>query len=431
MKNKLLFAALFFFIFPPHVIVFGMTIKVVYFSIFIPSILGGVSYLKSKEKKSEIEMTLFLMILSLIYFSLLSIAHGAIDFQISLEIINGLIIFFASLFYVGRYKKIYGDEFPNNICHDLHMAGFVQAIIVILTFLSPAFRESLYSFIGTTETANRYLFMDVEVRRFQGIVPSGFSFLSTTHALLMVCGFWELCEKKDRNLLYLIKFAIMQLTIFLSILLIGRTGIIVILIYTVLVAYILYKQSRPGQDKILHIKYKSIFIISILFALVFLALVLIVDIEYFIPNIEFAFELILNLYNHGALDRTTSGVLESHYFLPDNTFELLFGTGNFGRNGVLEYVDSDVGYIIFITGSGILGLFIAYSFYYVGLYHSALNNKYIPRMSYYLIGLIAVIAIGNAKDYYFISHIGYSQLYFLFFSVLALSNFIHTRKVLH
>ena len=102
---------------------------------------------------------------------------------------------------------------------------------------------------------------------------------------------------------------------------------------------------------------KIVFFISILF----LFLILLLDLEKFKHNIDWAFELFINFFNNKNISSaSTEHLFNEMFFLPQNELDILFGIGNFGRNEMLPYINSDSGYILFIHGYGIIGTIFSF-----------------------------------------------------------------------
>jgi hypothetical protein len=292
---------------------------------------------------------------------------------------------------------------------DLNKAGILQSAIVIATFISPGFKYFLYNFISITEKSNRYLFGEVLNERYQGIVCSGFSFLSTTHALLLVVGvFGFYMSNRKYRLNEIILFCLGQLVIFVSIVLIGRTGFVVILIF--LSAFFIIRVS--DITKYLRLSKKSIKLYSVFLVLSF-TILFNVDVSKYSDNINYAFETVIAYTESRELDRSVTGILQNHYIFPDTTLEMLFGTGNFGRSANLPRIPSDVGYVLFIFGAGIFGILVGYSFYLMGFYYSYKYHRLNPYLSTFIVVYLFVIIIVNLKDFYYISYSGYTQIYFI------------------
>jgi hypothetical protein len=414
-KRYLLFAGLFFLMFPPHILIGGFILKTYFLFIVLPGLIGGLIFILKRKGTIVEKNTISLLMMALAYFILLSGIGLFKDISVVSQTMLGFVILFACWLYVNMYRKKYGEQYVSQLLLDLNKACVINSIFVILTFLSPGFKHLLYSFIGITETSRRYLFGDVSVARFQGIVPSGFSFLSTTHALLLVAGIWGFyINKKKYNMFGIIWFAICQIIIFGAILLIGRTGLIIVLLFTF--ALIFYRLKFIVQT--LRIFKKSVLLIM---TILVISITILVSINFtkFKKNIDFAFELVISYTQKGKLDRSTTEVLTHQLIFPKKTFELIFGTGNFGRSKSLPYVYSDVGYVLFITGAGIVGMLIGFSFYIAGLYYSYKYRALNPYLSWYITVFFVALLILNLKDYYYISQVGYSQVFFIMICILG------------
>jgi hypothetical protein len=207
---------------------------------------------------------------------------------------------------------------------------------------------------------------------------------------------------------------ILLLSLFLS----GRTGFFVFgfgLIYYLIVSW--------AQGKKLH--FKNILIVNfILFLIPVLILTYVVDFSDFERMINWFFEIFINvLEGNGATSASTDVLLNDMYFLPDGAMNLLFGTFNFGRSDYLPYINSDVGYVLFIYGAGLLGLFISFSLYGY-FYIVSLNFKNDQRLSFILKFILFMVFIGNFKDEYYFSIDGITPILMI---IVALIGFIKNK----
>jgi len=379
-------------------------------------------YFKNGERNNVEKNTLALMFLALVYFVAISCIDAFKDTSVIKEVLTGIIILFACFYFVHCYHKNYGERFVARLFIDLNKVGILHSAVVIATFVSSDFKYFLYDFISVTDKSMRYLFGEVEHERYQGIVVSGFSFLSATHALLLVLGVWGFYMNNKRYRLGdIFLFCLGQLMIFVSIGLIGRTGFVVLLVFLIalfiLRAYNFIKDFRLSTKTI-----KLVFA----FLILSIAMLFTVDISRYSKNINYAFETAICYIESRELDRSSTYILQHHFIFPDSTFDILFGTGNFGRSSNLAYIPSDVGYALFIHGAGIFGMFVGYGFYFLGLYY---GYKY-RQLNSYLSAFIAVyffaLMILNLKDYYYISYAGYSQIYFI--ALCALGKCVECRN---
>jgi hypothetical protein len=101
------------------------------------------------------------------------------------------------------------------------------------------------------------------------------------------------------------------------------------------------------------------------------------------------------------------------FIFSHDIFEIIFGTGNFGRGE--NYIDSDIGWVLFISGGGILGVLILYAPYVYMIYFGLANKK-----KFYLNNILSVtvilLLVLNFKDIYYLSH-GYIQPIYILFSM--------------
>jgi hypothetical protein len=415
LKNYLYFVGLFFLIFSPHIMVFGVVVKTVYVFIVAPGLAGIYLYSKARERNIVETRTLSFMFLSLLYFIALSGIGTFQEISVVKEILMGVIILFACFFYVHYYHKIHGNSFVTHIFFDLNMVGVCHSCIVIATFLWPSFKRFLYDYVSVTERSMRYLFGEVENERYQGIAVSGFGTLSTTHALLLVAGVWALyMDNRRLRTGRVILFWLRQLLIVVAIGLIGRTGFVIVLVF-VGALFALRAREFLRDMRVSSRTIKSAFAILVLSVTVFLT----VDVSRYSRNIDYAFETVIRFKESREFDGSTTEVLQNQWIFPDTIVGVLFGTSNFGRSDELTYIPSDVGYVLFIFGAGIFGMFVAYGFYLVGLYYAYRFRVLYPYLSAYIVIFLFALIILNLKDYYFISYAGHSQIYFIMLCALG------------
>jgi hypothetical protein len=403
---------LFFLFFPPHIKVFGIIFKTVYFFITIPAVLGAYSYLKNGRNNVIVRKTLLFMLIGCVYLILLSALGSFQDLSAVVDMVKGIIILFACYYFVSVYQRIYGERFLIKIFYDLNTVGVIHAVIVLLTFLSPEFMSFLYEFVSVTDKSAKYLFGEAQGYRYQGLVASGFSFLSTTHALLFVMGIWAFYMDEARHgLVRIIYFLLCQFLLVTSIALIGRTGFVVIMIF--LIVFFLWQFSSTFRRVSISMKIIRLLSVALIFSLAVATVMRYsIDFDKYLINLRFAFEFIYTWNETGSiLTSSTQHLLENEFFLPDNLFSLFFGTSNFGRSG--SYIYSDVGWVLLIFGAGIIGLLFAFSFYFVGIYYSYRYRRINRYIWMFIVAHAIMIVVLNLKDYYFISHAGYSQLYFI------------------
>lgn len=405
--------AIFFFLFPPQVIIGGVIIKTMMIFIGIPGIFGIILFLRRKIHSIILSKTLIFMLIGFCYLIIISGIYGFLDTNTIRAMVLGFIILFAAYYFISIYQKLYKDNYVSRLLWDLYFAGVLHSIIIIISFLSQDFRDLLYQWINVSEKAAVHIDLNF---RSQGIVYSGFSALSTSMALLLITGivvFYK--RRKSYKLHKIILFNLGLLLIFVAIVLIARTGIIVVILgITFNLIWRNYKKSNP--IRIFFTTLKSVIVLSLFIALGSIYL----DLSAFEKTISFASTPFIDFFTRGPSSVwIVQELLHNHYFFPDNFLDLLFGTSNFGRGDNLPHISSDVGYVIFIFGAGIIGLILAYSFYLVVLHYALKRRKINSRLSFLLVFYFIILLIANLKDYYFIGFNGYSQIFFLLTCALA------------
>ncbi len=418
------FMGLFFLFFPPHVLIFGVVIKTVYFFIVVPAIMGIYVFVVKGERNIVVKKVLLFMTLGLVYLVLRAGIEYFRDISAIREMVMGFVIFFACYYFVYMYQLMYADQYLVRLFIDMNTVGVLHSVIIISTFLFPEFKLFLYDFIAVTGKSYKYLFNEVNVPRYQGIVQSGFSFLSTTHALLLIIGVWGFyMDKKNYRLSRIILFLFGQLILFTSIALVGRTGFVVLLMF--LCIFVLWRiKLFLIHPFVLKKTAKLIFAFIGFLIVIFYS----IDFSNYAVNLKHAFEFIFNWMETGRLFTfSTSVLLENEYFFPDNMFDLIFGISKFGRSINCPRIASDVGYVLFIYGAGIFGMLIAYSFYFVGVYYACKYRRLNQHLAIFIIVYFIMLIIVNFKDYYFVSYSGYIQVYFIM--ICALSRYVDYRKI--
>jgi len=397
--------------------------KTYIFFIILPAALGFMNYFFNNGSGKISNNVLAFILISFLYigiFEFIGLLNGVIDYSFTKDVLMGLLLFFSAYFIVNKYRLIYGHDFIDCITKHLFFCGVIHGSIILLVAFSNEFNEFLYQFISLSDKQEKYNFGEVAVRRYSGLLPTGFSTLSVTHALLMSLGIFNLWAYKQKQstpslLLYSLSFLIL----FVSILYIGRSGLILILSYLffflIYWAYFTIKTSRTSFTMM-----KSVGIILLIgFFIAWL-----VDFEQYKEVIEASFEFAIRYMETGTLGTgSTDTVINSMLIFPTDTLTLILGNGNFGRGS--HPISSDLGFVYFVNGVGVLGTIFAFSFYFVLTYHA-----YKLRHYNYLLFLVFIIFIIfliplNFKDLYFLAFNGYAKIFFIF---LFIYHFISKEK---
>jgi len=408
MKSIFLKIWLFFLVFAPVFKLFGFKVNSSYFFILLPAGIGFFYFYYKKEKNILINNLLKILIISGLFLFMRQSVALFIDISIIRELFIGFSLFFSSYYYVKVYVRIHQNNFYKNIINDLYLVGLLHAFIVVFTFLFPSIKSTIYDFIWVTPKAAKYLLAEASGFRFQGIVQSGFSYLSTTHALFFILGIMKFKLKTNPSILKIGNHVLCQMIILLSIVLIGRTGLVILVLF--FTGYLFYSFSK--FVKRLFISKKLLTLLSLLLITIII-LMYTIDFSYYQKQMKFAFEVYYYYLDTGRIGTVSTDVLQqTEYFLPDNLLEILVGTGvyNFGQDGL--GVASDVGWVRFIFGSGVIGIIIAYAFFYFSSFYAYKYFRVMPVLAFFILFYSFLLIIINIKDFYFLT-LGPLQIFFI------------------
>lgn len=402
-SSLLVFFALFFMIFSPHVSILNYTIKTVYIFVFIPSIFGFLNYVQSNNVPKFINLTNLMMFVSLVYNFIILCLFKFIDTTWLSRILMGFIEFYAAIFIGNIYVKLYSKNAVNKMINHLFYIGVIHSLLMLLIFISPNFRDIFYRFVQLSELAYNSTFRLDSQTRFSGLLNTGFGSLSVLNAVLFLMGLYSYMYN---GRLSLIKLVLGTLLLLISSILSGRLGIVVM--FLILILFYLVPTLRS-----------SIFVRKFKFLLITVPLIFIFVLylnEYFPEKAQFAFETYFRYQNSGNLDNSTELVLSESLSSNLSLLDLFIGTGNYN----IDYADS--GYIVIITGAGVLGAIISYSFLFASLNLIEIKSKIKENHNYILFALFLIMIFINFKNLYFFGYNDIFQIYFLIACTTALVN---------
>lgn len=394
-------ACILLFLFTPQFIIFGLVVKSYWFIVVFLALL--------EISKGKIPRKFFtflnLLLASVVYILFNGLVHNVFDDFLISQIISTYFVLFSSLFIVKKYFEYYPLSWINRLTNDMLVAVLFNSCILIFSAFSEDFRNFIYQFISLTEKAARYTHgIEVSNPRYSGLTVSGFSYLSVLSSFVVIIHAYSSFKNNsfysDKTVISnLIKYFIISA----SLLLVARTGLYIILL--VIIGYsAMVVKARISERK---------FFIPVVVILMFIFIVSLVNLL-MDDFIYFAFELFINYFNDGIFSSVTTDTLINEMFIfSHDIFEILFGTGNFGRGE--NYIDSDVGWVLFISGGGMLGVLLLYAPYVYIIYFGLANKK-----KFYLNNILSVtvilLLVLNFKDIYYLSH-GYIQPIYILFSM--------------
>lgn len=411
-KEKIiLFILLFFWFFSPVINILGIIeFKTYVLTVILPAVLGLISYFKYKQQSKLSNLTLVLMLYGFIYVLVaenIGLLKGIVDFSFTKDQIIGFAIFFSAYYIVQQYKENYNESFRQKLLLHIFYVGVIHSVVILLLVIFPDFKELFYKFFWITEKQSRYIFGEVFNRRYSGFLDTGFASLSAIHATMLAIGLYYLYEFKNEVNSKVI-FIFLSFIVFSSLIFIGRSGFVVLGLYTFLLqfAYVVYILKNRKISSSLF-KYLIVFIIGI-------GLVIwLVDLSKYEAEINSSFELFINFIETGSFSTySTDIILDNQLIFPLEPFELFFGSANFGRGS--DVIPSDLGMVYFVNGIGIFGTVIVFLFHFILLYYAYVFRKSYTIMFYFIVVFEILLIILNFKDLYFLAFSGITKIFFIY-----------------
>jgi hypothetical protein len=394
LKKLIIFLFLLFSLFSPHLSILGVYVKTVYFFIVMPAFFGGLIILKNMNLLKA-EVYFLLAILGALFFSILvSWMAYAVDISQIAASIRGILLFFCAYFFVNVYKRIYKENFFDVMLLHILYAVMVNSILILLLFLIPDIKPIWHSIFILSDTQDDMAMRNDIFVRLSGLVHVGFGGLSVVNAIGFVIALYLYLYSPYKTI-SLRKFVFYATILFVATILVGRLGLVIIMMSMSLVLLSI-------RSKRLLLRYfKMLCLITLIFVLVGITLYINFE-ERFI----YGFLTIFDLFLQGKLDTSASYVL-SERFAPGLTFkEWLIGTGDYS----LEYIDS--GYIRLISGGGIFGFMITYFFMIIPIVFVV--KKALPYgILVLLIAFPVITLVINIKNVYYFAYNDIFQIYIL------------------
>lgn len=363
------------YLYLPHIKVQGLVINTLY--IFL---IWSIFQIIAKKKIYFSKFLIYILPIQIIFLAFSNVLNGYIEFSLLKEILIFPFYYSAGAVIIYNQLKSKGMSYViRMISYAVVTNSVLILVLVIFQDLNPLFHEFIY----ITPKQNKYIYtLPLNVRH-SGLAVSGFSYLSfKTCCLYFTLIFYQLHE----NYFSKIYFNVISLIILCSLLFIARTGL-----FLGLFGYLFYLFSKSKG-----IFYLLIILIIASSSFIFGTLVSLNE-----GNFSYAFNRSFDLFLNNQKNGTILD-LESEV----NSFELnniIFGDGNYGRDKGLI---SDIGFISFLKGGGLLGLFLLTLHWFLFILKS-MNSRtnWIFRAIFYLSILHLLF---NGKELVFYSH-GYIQ----------------------
>lgn len=401
----LFLSLLFLYIYSPRFIFIGGTTKIFiimilfYFAIKPKIIL---EYFKSKTMVNISYFLLFISVLTLV----VPLIYGTYDFSFSKYFITALIVNLPiTFFFIHIFRNKISLDF-NSIVKYLFILSFIQAIFILLNWFVPSVKQFVVNLLVFSFDAENYY-------RATGISYGTGDGLSFIQAIGFMTGFYTLFQEKKNFYKNIIFLSI----IFISMVFIGRTGMMLSLLFAGIYSVLLFRHRFVSIMKL--------FIFSI-FLMIGFGLIT----QYLITIdmtriLSWAFEFYFSYIESGNIETSSTNALMDMYFLPTNEISILFGEGYYANphDSESNYIHSDSGYIrtIFFGGLLTMGVVLAYYIYLIFIFKKLTNkNEFMFILLLFLI--------------YFIGHLKIGMLYYgtnmrIIFILLIVSYFAYYKKI--
>lgn len=258
------------------------------------------------------------------------------------------------------------------------LAGTIEAIIVLITFISPEIRQICIKIMGQEWSSNEYMNFILEKRYF-GLANGLYDLFGWGTGLLASLPIF-LSKEKRKKYIWLVPLLL------ISPLLNSRTGILMFL--GAMLCYLLFFNNESAFYFVKKILYLIVSILFICFLLIWIKKYNYSVFEWILSGIDFL-RMALTDSQNSDLFRTAS--------VPQFPV-IIFGTGHdiyFLKYGS-SYISSDVGYINYLYISGIVGSIILYSIF-ISFFIKSIKKSRIKRQRWLLIFFMFSTFIFNFK----------------------------------
>lgn len=299
-------------------------------------------------------LMIFIVICLLALYNLAVVAIYSLEFTTSFQTYMlqvAVYLFLGFVLALSLMQKVLDvDQVVTMIFKLATFVVFINALIIVIEYQVPAFRAFIESFLYLPDNSNiNYLTREYRLR---GIASGGAANLSLFHGMILVI-IQALYIKKKIGVLYTL---VASVTVFTSLLFIGRTGILVGFIGVVvfhILNIMMSKDKLSFRRLLLYISVVAIIVVAPpVFSLLFPDNVLAYSISFFYEGVD------------GLQQEGTVQAVVNMFNVPDKWGKLLFGVGAHWGDFTLER-RVDAGYMRMLTALGIplaLAFYLFYAF---------------------------------------------------------------------
>ena len=379
---------------------FGLDLVLLMGSVFITLVLAKRKnkFLYTRRLNKFFSISLLLLFLSFI----VSAIKEFPSFEYVIFSAKVFLLMLFSVFVVNYYVISYRKKFLDIIVMHMYYAIALHSLIIIAMFLLPDFRNFIYSYSAVSDN----VFNSAGKYRIAGFSGSGSSYLSFFQALGVGIS------------AYLIKFRLLNrlnilssnLLIAVSILLTGRFGLIVAVLF-----FVIYCNLFKIEIIIITTTIASIFFAGIVSesSILYLA----------IDRVLAEFGMNEHISQSQSTFSTVSSMLHFPALMAD-PINFVLGTSSAGRTDSL-WLHSDIGYMRNFFMGGVIGLLAITTFYFMMVVdlcrvYSVTLDKKLQFISVFTLLVVFILGIFNIKEDVLVGRHGFISIFILFVSIIML-----------
>lgn len=362
--------------------------------------------------RNRISMIFLVLLWALIVYGLLTglfvAPHRGFP-HASLRVVRALLTFvgcYAVLALIARYRRQPIGSIP--LADYVFFSITAHAVIMIVQFFSPPFRDAVYEY-----TINRDMVFGARLYySMAGLTSGGGAQLSVFQSIgvLLVPLMFRARPQRPYPRKVVVAGGVLC---FFSVLITGRSGLLVILFFLPLMVLML---GRTIAD------YKKAVVSAAVFVSVLLSGLLILDVSGELSDegdgANPVVALAAAVFRAQAVlfgDDHTLELLSSHHLqLPEDVATLLVGNPRLienDQNGPDRILDSDIGYVRILFGYGAAGSLLHYAFYALALWLAAIvyrrGGAYRDHAAFSIVVTLLFLFF-NSKEVFVLTRIGFS-----------------------
>ncbi|WP_205340902.1 oligosaccharide repeat unit polymerase [Denitrificimonas caeni] len=422
LKSFWLFCSVFFLFVGPVINFFNsiyLNSTHLYFSFFF-LIVFLIELISDKKLNKTFYLLVVFWIVPFSYFLLVTMKIGDLSgFNSVVFSVLAIIVSYTLADFFYKVKGVDSLEYFFKVCF---FCVVIWGSVIMISYLFPSFRSVMDLFFYRDYSRGDHLVL----LRVPAFHPTGGDGASMNLALLILISSGYLYFLK--NLKKFLAGCILILCLFAS-LLSARTGF-VLCVPLLLISFLLSMRTS------VLIKLIVLFCFIMLFILLFLSSIPFIESYKYDVISDFGYEhplsrslIMLDQFSSGGVSSTTAGTLFNMIVLPNDAFDLVFGSGDFSRfvPSANQVRGSDVGYIRILNGAGLIGSILIYAFFLYPLlmlflmYRRFINVKLRDFYRFFVIlfSLVTLfLFLGNFKIIYLLSSYANLMFFSLFFILI-------------